>query len=175
MNKKLLIALFALSMFFSSESMANMVCTGEMTFSYNADGYTVTFSDGYVMTCSNNEWSQECDSLQDNLSPADFFAAAMIPFGASELGNAMTFDSLMASASGSPTPSGTEDMGDNGGSSGGSSETLPANTVKNSDGSYTVYDDNGNIVGFKNKRIYTIEEVSAIVKDTGNTIRLRYK
>ncbi|MBR2299552.1 MAG: leucine-rich repeat domain-containing protein [Alphaproteobacteria bacterium] len=43
------------------------------------------------------------------------------------------------------------------------------------DGSYTIVDKDGNVIGYKNKRIYTIEEATKVSKPTGNTFKLRYK
>ena len=43
------------------------------------------------------------------------------------------------------------------------------------DGSYSVVDVNGNLVGFKGKRIYTVGEANLVSKPTGNTVKLRYK
>ena len=48
-------------------------------------------------------------------------------------------------------------------------------SVVNKDGSVTLFDENGNVSGYRNKRIYTIEEASKISKPTGNTFKLRYK
>lgn len=60
--------------------------------------------------------------------------------------------------------------------------TPPSNTPQptttmqqNTDGSYTIKDADGNIIGFRGKRIYTVEEAALVSKDTGNTIKLRYK
>lgn len=47
--------------------------------------------------------------------------------------------------------------------------------VKNADGSYSVFDPNGNFIGFRGKRIYTVEEASRLSKPTGNIFKLRYK
>lgn len=46
--------------------------------------------------------------------------------------------------------------------------------IKNNDGSYTLFDNNGNIVGFEGKRIYTVEEAN-MVSGQKNTIKIRYK
>ena len=46
--------------------------------------------------------------------------------------------------------------------------------IKNKDGSYSLYDYEGNFLGYKNKRIYTIEEAS-IVSGTKNSVIIRYK
>ncbi len=43
-----------------------------------------------------------------------------------------------------------------------------------SDGSTTLYNADGSIKGFKNKRIYTVEEATAVAKEK-NTFRIRYK
>ena len=43
------------------------------------------------------------------------------------------------------------------------------------DGSTTLYNEDGTIKGFKNKRIYTVEDAERVSKPTGNTIKLRYK
>ena len=45
---------------------------------------------------------------------------------------------------------------------------------KNADGSTTIIK-NGQIVGYKNKRIYTVEEATKLSKPTGNAFKLRYK
>ena len=47
--------------------------------------------------------------------------------------------------------------------------------LKNPDGSTTYFDDDGNIIGYKGKRIYTIDEATLVSKPTGNTFKLRYK
>lgn len=47
--------------------------------------------------------------------------------------------------------------------------------VLQEDGSYSIVDANGNVIGFKSKRIYTVEEATKLSKPTGNTIKLRYK
>ena len=47
--------------------------------------------------------------------------------------------------------------------------------VKNADGSYSVFDPDGNFIGFRGKRIYTVEEATKLSKETGNTFKLRYK
>ena len=47
--------------------------------------------------------------------------------------------------------------------------------VKNADGSYTLYDGDGNVIGFEGKRIYTIEEANQVTKPTGNTVRIKYR
>ena len=46
---------------------------------------------------------------------------------------------------------------------------------QNSDGSTTIYNADGTIKGFKNKRIYTVQEAEKLSKPTGNTFKLRYK
>ena len=56
-----------------------------------------------------------------------------------------------------------------GNSAGGQSNAL------NPDGSYNIYDADGNIIGYRGKRIYTVEEATKLSKPTGNTFRLRYK
>ncbi|MBR2299387.1 MAG: leucine-rich repeat domain-containing protein [Alphaproteobacteria bacterium] len=56
-----------------------------------------------------------------------------------------------------------------------SSEDVGQKKVKNADGSITIYDADNNIIGYKNKRIYTVEEASRLSKPTGNTFKLRYK
>ena len=43
------------------------------------------------------------------------------------------------------------------------------------DGSYTIFDKNGNVIGYKGKRIYTVEEATKLSKEPGNTFKLRYK
>ncbi len=43
------------------------------------------------------------------------------------------------------------------------------------DGSYTIKDENGNIIGFEGKRIYTIDEANAVTKPMGNTVSIRYR
>ena len=63
--------------------------------------------------------------------------------------------------------------------------TQSSYTRKNSDGSTTVYDannkttsiydENGNLISLKGKRIYTIEEANALTKPTGNTVRIKYR
>lgn len=163
MNIKHFISLFVISVLFSFESMAEMVCTGPVTFSYDANGYTITYSDGYTISCSNDDWSQECDDFQDNVGYKDFFAMAMVPFGENVLKNYLTWDAAMSpnSDSGNETQNGTS----------GNDNTI----VKNADGSYTLYNEDGTIKGFKNKRIYTIEEATLLSKETGNIIKLRYK
>ena len=47
--------------------------------------------------------------------------------------------------------------------------------LTNPDGSKAIYDLSGKFLGYKNKRIYTIEEAEKVSKKTGNTFRLRYK
>ncbi len=47
-------------------------------------------------------------------------------------------------------------------------------TEKNNDGSYTIRDANGKIIGYKGKRIYTIEEANQVAGEV-NTIRIRYR
>jgi len=50
------------------------------------------------------------------------------------------------------------------------------NTYKTlADGSYTIYDENNNIIGYKGKRIFTVEEANKVSKPTGNRVSLRYK
>ena len=49
-----------------------------------------------------------------------------------------------------------------------------AREVAQADGSVALYRD-GKLVGFRGKRIYTVEEAALVSKDTGNTIKLRYK
>ena len=44
----------------------------------------------------------------------------------------------------------------------------------NPDGSLSIYR-NGEFVGFKNKRIYTVEEANLVAKPTGNTVRIKYR
>ena len=46
---------------------------------------------------------------------------------------------------------------------------------KHADGSVTIYNADGTIKGFKNKRIYTIDEANAVAKPTGNTVRIKYR
>jgi len=48
-------------------------------------------------------------------------------------------------------------------------------SVKNADGSYTLFDNDGNIIGYKDKRIYTVEEANKVSKPTGNRVSIRYK
>ena len=43
------------------------------------------------------------------------------------------------------------------------------------DGSTTLYNEDGTIKGFKNKRTYTIDEANAVAKPTGNTVRIKYR
>ncbi len=45
----------------------------------------------------------------------------------------------------------------------------------NNDGSISIYDKNGNLIGLKGKRIYTVDEAEKISKPTGNILKLRYK
>ena len=47
--------------------------------------------------------------------------------------------------------------------------------LTNPDGSKAIYDLSGKFLGYKNKRIYTVEEAEKVSKKTGNTFRLRYK
>ncbi len=42
------------------------------------------------------------------------------------------------------------------------------------DGSYTIKDENGNIIGFEGKRIYTIDEANAVAGKT-NHVKIRYR
>ena len=51
---------------------------------------------------------------------------------------------------------------------------VPSEERQLADGSVALYRD-GKLVGFRGKRIYTVEEAALISKDTGNTIKLRYK
>ena len=44
-----------------------------------------------------------------------------------------------------------------------------------SDGSTTLYNEDGTIKGFKNKRIYTLDEANAVTKPTGNRVSIKYK
>ena len=44
----------------------------------------------------------------------------------------------------------------------------------NPDGSLSIYR-NGEFVGYKNKRIYTVEEANLVAKPTGNTVRIKYR
>jgi len=53
--------------------------------------------------------------------------------------------------------------------------TPTTTSVQNADGSYTIYDENGKIIGFKGKKIYTIEEATLLSKPTGNQLKIRYK
>ena len=46
--------------------------------------------------------------------------------------------------------------------------------LKGDDGSTTIRDQNGHLLGFKGKRIYTVEEANA-VSGKVNTVKLRYK
>lgn len=46
--------------------------------------------------------------------------------------------------------------------------------IQNADGSTSIYR-NGQLVGFRGKRIYTVEEAEKLSKPTGNTFRIRYK
>ncbi len=55
-------------------------------------------------------------------------------------------------------------------------QSKSTNTIEqNHDGSYTIKDSAGNIIGYKNKRIYTLEEAEKVSKPTGNTFKIRYK
>ena len=47
--------------------------------------------------------------------------------------------------------------------------------LTNPDGSRTHYDGDNHILGFKNKRIYTVEEASIIASPKGNTFKLKYR
>ena len=47
--------------------------------------------------------------------------------------------------------------------------------IKNLDGSYTLQTYDGTFIGYKGKRIYTIEEAERVSKQTGNKIGLKYK
>ena len=49
------------------------------------------------------------------------------------------------------------------------------NMLKNADGSYNIYDEEGKIIGFKGKRIYTVDEATLLAKPQGNTFKLRYR
>jgi len=46
--------------------------------------------------------------------------------------------------------------------------------IKNADGSYTIVDKDGNILGYKGKRIYTIDEANQVSGKT-NTFTIRYR
>jgi len=46
--------------------------------------------------------------------------------------------------------------------------------VKNTDGSYTIYE-LGHFIGYKGKRIYTVQEANQVSKPTGNRVSIRYK
>jgi len=47
--------------------------------------------------------------------------------------------------------------------------------IHNADGSYNVYDGNNKLLGYKNKRIYSVDEAQRISKKAGNKFRVRYK
>lgn len=53
--------------------------------------------------------------------------------------------------------------------------TLLEKYVYNSDGSVTTYGANGQIIGIQGKRIYTIDEATALVKNNKNTFTLKYR
>ena len=50
-----------------------------------------------------------------------------------------------------------------------------AKYTKNVDGSYTLRDAENNFIGFKGKRIYTIQEANQVSAPTGNRVSIRYK
>lgn len=50
-----------------------------------------------------------------------------------------------------------------------------AKYTKNNDGSYTLRNADGKLIGFKGKRIYTVEEATLLAKPNGNTFKLRYR
>ena len=79
-----------------------------------------------------------------------------------------TLDTGAGSGSGSDSGSAS---GSDSASDSGSDET----SVQNADGSTTLYDSDGNVTGYRGKRIYTVEEASKLSKETGNTFKLRYK
>ncbi len=45
----------------------------------------------------------------------------------------------------------------------------------NNDGSVSIYDANGKLIGLQGKRILTVDEASALVKDNKNTFTLKYR
>ena len=47
--------------------------------------------------------------------------------------------------------------------------------IRDSGGGYALYDDNKNFLGYKGKRIYTVQEANQVSKPTGNRVSLRYK
>jgi len=47
--------------------------------------------------------------------------------------------------------------------------------IHNKDGSITLLDENGRVVGFKKKRIYTVDEAELLSKEVGNKFKLKYK
>ncbi len=52
---------------------------------------------------------------------------------------------------------------------------LLAQYVYESDGSTTIYDGKGNIIGFKGKRIYTVDEATKVASPKGNTFSIKYR
>ena len=48
-------------------------------------------------------------------------------------------------------------------------------TQQKDDGSLYSYDKNGKLIGIEGKRIFTVEEASALVKDNKNTFKLKYR
>ncbi len=51
------------------------------------------------------------------------------------------------------------------------------NMIKNTDGSYTLYDENGNIISYRGKRIYTVKEATYLTQQNHgkNTFTLKYR
>ena len=43
------------------------------------------------------------------------------------------------------------------------------------DGSVSIYDANGKLIGLQGKRILTVEEATALVKNNKNTFKLKYR
>ena len=50
-----------------------------------------------------------------------------------------------------------------------------ARYVKGSDGSTSIYDKFGKLIGLQGKRILTVDEATALVKDNKNTFKLKYR
>jgi len=153
---------------FSNMNVSNITCSAENLGKYFAKSGGLTVgSDGKInITCT----SGDCEGIINTKYGNNNTIMAALNFVApstNEPGGTPAEEGEIngTGGEGQGTGQGSQDEGN------GSSTVME----KNADGSYTIYNPDGSIKGFKGKRIYTVQEAEMLSKPVGNTIKLRYK
>jgi len=140
---------------FSNMNVSNITCSAEnLEIYFNEYGGLTVGSDGKInITCT----SGDCESVINTKYGNNNTIMAALNFVAPSTNE----------------PGGTSGQGNGSGNGSGTGNSTAME--QNPDGSYTIYNPDGSIKGFKGKRIYTVQEAEMLSKPVGNTIKLRYK